>query len=141
MLALKICILISLFSICHGQTYPNVKIFGEILANHSFVNLSLVGNKESDSVQCHTDLNTCCSSTQGIHRGNWYFPNGTRLLFIGEDDIYEHRDAQKVCLRRKADSDGPTGVYRCQIQTIAVRNSMNFLGQSIYVGFYLSYGG
>ena len=54
------------------------------LANHSYVDISLVGNdcSGSDSVQCHTDLDTCCSGLQGIHRGDWYFPNGDRLLMM-----------------------------------------------------------
>ena len=33
----------------------------------------------SDSVQCITDLSTCCSGAQGNHCGDWYFPDGTRL--------------------------------------------------------------
>ncbi|CAI8046731.1 hypothetical protein GBAR_LOCUS25838, partial [Geodia barretti] len=42
-----------------------------------------VGNdgSGSDSVQCHTDLSTCCSGTEGSHRGDWYFPDETRLPF------------------------------------------------------------
>ena len=27
-------------------------------------------------VQCHSDLSTCCSGSQGYHRGDWYFPDG-----------------------------------------------------------------
>ena len=40
----------------------------------------IVGNNVSgsDSVQCHTDLSTCCTSTYGPHRGDWYFPDGIR---------------------------------------------------------------
>ena len=65
----------------HSQTFPYVSFWGKILANHSYVNLSVVGDSDSDSVQCHTDLSTCCSSAQGSHRGDSYFPNRTRLPF------------------------------------------------------------
>ena len=56
---------------------------GQALADHSYVDLSTVGSDSdnSDSVVCHTDLSTCCSGGQGIHRGDWYFPDGTPLQF------------------------------------------------------------
>ena len=39
-------------------TFPYVSFMGQTLANHSYVDLSLVGDdgSGSDSVQCHTDL-------------------------------------------------------------------------------------
>ena len=81
-----VCLLSLLWSLVevHSQTFPYVSFNGQTLANHSYVDLSLVGNdgSGSDSVQCHTDLSTCCSSNQGPHRGDWYFPNGTRLPFL-----------------------------------------------------------
>ena len=54
----------------------------------------------SDSVPCDTNLSTCCSGAQGRHRGDWYFPDGTRLPFYGDSnsDIYESRQAQRVSL-------------------------------------------
>ena len=70
---------------------------GETLPNHAFVNLSLVGNADdgSDSVQCHTDLSTCCSGAQGADRGDWYFPSAVRLGFpSGSGYIYEARGAK-----------------------------------------------
>ena len=37
-----------------------------------------------NSVQCHTDLRTCCSSTEGDECGDWFLPTGERLNFIGD---------------------------------------------------------
>ena len=48
----------------HSQTgYLYVSFRGETLPNHSYVDLSLVGDPETggDSVQCVTNLATCCS--------------------------------------------------------------------------------
>ena len=75
----------------HSQTFPYVSFSGQTLANHSYVDFSLVGSDDSgsDSVQCHTDMSTCCSSAQGPHRGDWYFPNGTRLPFAGNGGIFQ----------------------------------------------------
>ena len=58
-----------------SQRFPYVSFHGQTLANHSYVDLSPVGDdyySGSDSVQCHTDLSTCCTGTQGVHRGDWY---------------------------------------------------------------------
>ena len=80
----------------HSQTFPYVSFKGQTLANHSYVDFSLVGHMrtDSDSVQCHTDLTTCCSGSQGIHRGDWYFPNEDRLQFVYY--IYQSRKNQRV---------------------------------------------
>ena len=43
-----------------------------------------------------TDLRTCCSGAQGAHRGDWYFPDGTRLpLPFHSDGIYVTRYLQR----------------------------------------------
>ena len=109
-------LVLSLFwSLVHcEQTFPYVSFMGQILPDHSYVDLSTV---DSDSVLCHTDLSTCCSGSQGYHRGDWYFPGGDRLLFSG--DMYEARGAQRVDLRRTT-ATGPTGIYCCYISTEAV---------------------
>ena len=48
------------------RSYPNVTFMDETLANHSYVDFNLVGN---DTIQCHTDLSTCCSGAQGMETG------------------------------------------------------------------------
>ena len=78
---------------------------GEILPNHAYVDLSLVGNdgSGSDSVQCHTDLSTCCTGAQDEHRGDQIPPGSEdRLLlnFVSGADIYEVHGAQNVNLHQ-----------------------------------------
>ena len=68
-----------------GVPLSDVSFMGQTLANHSYVDLSLVGSNDSDSVECHTDLNTCCSNAQGIHRGDWYSPDSTNRLPISAE--------------------------------------------------------
>ena len=122
------------------QTFPYVSFMGQTLANHSYVDISQVGSdgSGSNSVQCHTDLSTCCSGAQGSHRGNWHFPNGYRLPFLGSDDIYETRISQRVDLRRSTANE-PTGIYRCDIETDAVHD--DDMRETVYVGLYTSGGG
>ena len=126
----------------HSQTAPYVSFMGQTLANHSYVDLSLVGDA-SDNVVCHTDLITCCTGVQGSHRGDWYFPNGNRLQFSSEGgDIFEFRDAQGVDLRRRNSATSPVGIYRCEIPTIAVHDDDDTsVRDTVYVGLYTGSGG
>ena len=138
----KACILISLCVHCLlAQMTFHVSFLGQTLANHSYVDLSRVGNDASgsDSVQCITDLHSCCSGTEGPHRGDWYFPNETRLPFSG--DIYESRGHKRVHLHRKNHYNVP-GIYHCNIPTNAVHNvaDTTSLGEMVYVGLYHSGG-
>ena len=115
---------------------------GQNLSNHSYVNLRLVGNEYVDdghTLQCHTDLETCCSGWEGSHRGDWYFPNGNRLPFPNVTEyIVENRAQQRVDLRRNRGT-GPSGIYRCDIETnYSVQD--NGLRETVYVGLYASGG-
>ena len=124
------------------QTFPYVSFMGQTVGNHSYVDLSLVGTSDSNSVQCHTDLDTCCSSTEGSHRGDWYFPNRKRLLFTRDGDIFEQRVAQRVDLRRLYSATSPSGIYHCDIPTNAVYdNARSSVRDPVYVGLYASGGG
>ena len=127
----------------HSQTFPYVSFMGQTLANHSYVDLSLVGDdiSGSDSVQCHTDLSTCCGSAQGSHRGDWYFRGEDRLPFTGSGDIYEQREAQRVDLRRRNSATSPVGIYRCDIPTNDVHDSDTSVRDTVYVGLYTGSGG
>ena len=124
----------------HSQTAPYISFLGENLTNHSYVDLTLVGNllNGSDSVQCHTDLSTCCNRDQGADRGDWYFPNGTRLGFNAPGvDIYEVRQLQRVDVRRRNNHD-ISGIYRCDIETNAVNHEDG--RETVYAGLYASGG-
>ena len=97
-------------------------------------------NSGSNTVQCHTDLSICCSGAQGSHRGDWYFPSGTRLQFTG--DIHERRDNRRVHIRRENSATPPVGIYRCGIPTLAVYvNDDTSMRATVYVGLYNASGG
>ena len=116
---------------------------GQTLANHSYVDLSTVGSASdnSDSVVCHTHLSTCCSGSQGIHRGDWCFPNGTVLPFAGRSvPIGLARNANIAVIRRTT-ATGPTGIYSCRIATRVVHDDTDIsVGETVYVGLYVSGG-
>ena len=141
LLVLLLLFLLSLVEVHCQQTFPYVSfgLTGQNLADHSYVNLSTVGSASdnSDGVVCHSDLSTCCAGVQGIHRGNWSFPNGARLPFIGNSvPIGLGRSAQSAIIRRTT-ATGPTGIYRCDIATTAVHDDTDIsVGETVYVGLY-----
>ena len=137
---LLLCLL--LWSLVDSQTVPYVSFRGETLPNHGYVDLSLVGDAGDggDSVQCHTDLTTCCTSgLASADRPDWYFPNGTEVRFIVQGgDIYHRRGAQRDDLRRRNNVLSPSGIYRCEIPTD--NGNGGFVSETVYVGIYGSGG-
>ena len=107
-----VCLLWSLVEVQSQTEYPYISFRGTTLSNHSYVDLSQVGDdrsgSDSDTVQCHTDLVTCCRrQLNGIPgRGDWFAPgNETRLPFRHENgeepDIHEDRQNMVVHIRRR----------------------------------------
>ena len=126
----------------HSQTAPYIVFMGEILPNHSYVDLTLVGGSPGQGIECHTDLTTCCSSIQGRHRGDWFFPRGSRVQFFnaGDFDISELRthEPQLVELLRRNNALSPAGIYHCDIAINAVDNTV--ARERVYVGLYADGG-
>ena len=146
LLLLLLSLLWSLVEV-HSQTpaAPYVSFMGENLPNHSYVDLTLVGEDNSDPgniVRCHTDLSTCCTNSLGIRRGEWYFPNEARLRVAGSlDSIFVFHGAQQVTLRRRNNAMGPSGIYRCTIPTVTVHDDNDLsVRETVYVGLYASGG-
>ena len=134
-------VLCIVFSLCcvevYSQSFPFPYVyFGENLPNHSYVDLTQVGSAGdgSDSVVCHTNLTTCCTSVQGSHRGHWYFPNRTRLRGGQHgDNIYEFRGSKRIDLFRW-NNDTSSGIYHCDVPTSVPHQDPVRL--SVYVGLY-----
>ena len=140
-MSVLLCLLSALVEV-HSQTVPYVRFMGTNLTNHSYVDLTLVGTAMdgSDSVQCHTDLSTCCNSDAGADRGDWHAPGSQgRLPFssVASASIYEQRAAQRVDLRRR-NNGGSSGIYRCTVETTAVNDDDG--RETVYAGLYASGG-
>ena len=119
-----------------------VRFLGVDLSNHSYVDLTAVGTAMdgSDSVQCRTDLSTCCTSGAGGDRGDWFFPSGTRLPFPNAaHNIFESRQmSQRVDLRHRGTGGAISGIYHCTIGTNAVNDEDG--RETVYAGLYASGG-
>ena len=137
--SLLLCLLSALVEV-HSQTAPYLTFMGNNIPNNSYVDLNTVGETiDTNTVQCHTDLISCCSSAHGPDRGDWYFPDGNRLPFAGEmGDVYESRSNRLVGLRYTGSGGTTSGIYRCDIETNAVND--NDGRETVYVGLYTSGG-
>ena len=63
-----------------------------------------------------TNVNTnCCRSIDGGSRGEWYLPNGTRILNTPDANFYRTRYNQTVRLNRRNNAMSPTGVFICVV--------------------------
>ena len=139
---LLVVLLWSLVEVHSQPAAPYVSFMGENLPNHAYVDLTLVGNNTYNLVRCHTDLASCCGSSQGDHRGDWYFPDGGRLENSSHGgDIDRTRGDMRVNLRRRNNATGPSGIYRCDIATVAVHDDNDLsVRETVYVGLYASGG-
>ena len=134
----------------HSQTAPYLTFMGEILPNNSYVDLSLVGqggNATHDSgreIVCHTDLDTCCSGSDG--HGDWFFPHGFKLRETTSNrnrrPIAMRRLHKRVRLERVPGISGPipSGIYQCDIETVAISGEGGTGRERVYVGLYESGG-
>ena len=154
MFALLPIILWSLVEV-HSQTppAPYLTFMGETLPNHSYVDLNALGEfaDESSHVVCHTDLTTCCSGPGRHDRGLWFSPDGAELPSVGgsaasaaDNPIVLRRQTQLVRLIRGTGPGGvPSGLYRCDIETVAVNDPGPDDGtprETLYVGVYSTGG-
>ena len=154
--ALMLVLLWSLVEV-HSQTppAPYLTFMGETLRDHSYVDLSALGEIEVNNnshVVCHTDLTSCCGGDGVNDRGFWYSPAGTVLPGAAgngptTNPIVLMRFLQLVRLiRGTGRDDAPSGLYRCIIETNADNNGPgspspgNGIGETLYVGVYSTGG-
>ena len=148
LLCVLLCLLWSLVKVQSQTEYPYLTFRRNNLLNHSYVDITQVGANRNDlrrnTVQCHTDLVTCCSDLEELPPGDWFPPGSdTRLKHYKKgDDMSQDRNAQVVHLQRRINANGQTGIYRCFIATNATHNNSDRLvGETVYVGLYGSGGG
>ena len=105
---------------------------GTIYKNNSLVTLENIGDGHN-SLLCITNLTACCrppyTSEMKLAIGNWFFPNGTRVVSAGNNwDFYRTRGQMVVNMIRRV--GGEDGIYHCVIPDAENVN------QTIYIGVY-----
>ena len=107
---------------------------GVVYHNNSLVTLEDI-DEGGDVLFCVTDQPACCKSPYTVPTiGNWYFPNGTRVVSSSfQWDFHRTRGQSVVLLRRRRGGDN--GIYRCEIP-----DAMN-VTQTMYIGVYTASAG
>ena len=110
-------------------------------ANNTAINITDVGEADSEAVLCRTNLIDCCTITQtggetGL--GQWIYPNDTEVgKRNSRYDIFRSRGDMVVRLHRMDNVTSPTGQYCCEVSTmdnnldanICIMLGKNFLAQ------------
>ena len=97
--------------------------------NNSNVTLEDIGEGGDGALLCRTKLTACCRKPYSVSKGNWFFPNGTKVPSSGELWNF-HRTRSKLGVHLNCRRGGVNGIYRC-----VVPDSMN-VTQTIYIGVY-----
>ena len=129
LLCVLLCLLWSLVEVQSQTEYPYISFMRTTPSNHSYVDLGQVWDNSSvNTLQCHTDLETCCrrQSNGILGRGDWFVPGSDIRLPFGNDpgQIYEDRKHQVVHLKCRHDAVKLNGIYCCLIPTNTVHNDI-----------------
>ena len=110
---------------CAGDVWFSLN--GRTYQNNSCVALEDIGEGDNNSLLCVTNQTACCkppyTDQNGSAKGNWYFPNGTKVLSSSEPlDFYRTRGQMVVHLnRRRGGEDGIYPAVRYLIQRMFAR--------------------
>ena len=86
----------------YSHEVPYLTHQGVFIANHSYVNTSLLGQTNGVYVRCHSDSSVCCD--RHPNQGRWFYPNGSLLQSLQNSyNVYVLADGQQVALRRRND--------------------------------------
>ena len=72
---------------------------GVIFYNNSHIDIKNIGrDTDQEALLCHTDNTNCCGTeqtTDGKVKGEWYYPNGSRVLSINDihDNYRQYEDS------------------------------------------------
>ena len=116
--------------------FPDAGDFRFLLNGKTYQNNSLVALKDigegNSALLCLTNNTMCCGRDQVPGRGilgDWYYPNGTEVVNLGEWwEFYRNRGQSVVRLHRRR--GGVPGIYRCAIPDAAG------VDQTLYIGMY-----
>ena len=105
---------------------------GRTYQNNSCVALEVIGEGDN-ALHCVTNQTACCrppyTGQNGSAKGNWFFPNGTRVPSSSEQLDF-HRTRQKMVVRLNRRRGGEDGIYHCEIP------DSRGVYQNIYIGVY-----
>ena len=105
---------------------------GTTYQNNSVITLEDIGEGDN-GLLCMTDVTDCCRPHLGRVLGNWFFPNGTKVVSSGYQwDFHRTRGESVLNLQRRR--GGADGIYRCVIPV--PQSDAEYANQTIFIGVY-----
>ena len=108
-------------------SHVSLSLRGVTIYNNSYINIGDIGARTDDeALQCHTDYINCCNiehTVNGSQLVEWYYPNGSRVIFINEIYNYSYPDndgyftsrSQSVIRLSSSSSSIEGGRFCCEI--------------------------
>ena len=122
---------------------PYITFNGQQLPDHAYIDIALLGDLPANSLQCHTDLSSCCGASGTGHSGEWFLPNGLEVgtAISAGYSVIENPQRLDLIYRGDSDNDDGTnplisGIYRCALPTTAENDIGNTARASVHVGLY-----
>ena len=119
---------ITVCQICHVPAPPSTGLYftlsGTVYLLGDTILITDIGSFNTDGSSdpgssLTTNVNThCCRGADNPHggsRGEWYLPDGTKILNAPDTNFYRTRYAQQVRLNHRNDAMSPTGVFTCEV--------------------------
>ena len=114
---------------CNTHTDVFLSLNGNIIPDHGYVNISDIGSTVNTALLCITNRPGSPTS------GNWYAPDGTRVVDTDVPGFSRNRGSMVVRLFRMGSETATEGIYYCTIQDSTPTFHM------VNVGLYNSGGG
>ena len=97
--------------------------------NNTLITVGSIGEGE-ETLFCSTDREDCCAADEFSIAGNWFLPNGSKvLLTTNTPSLHITLGNQTVGLNIMS-PEVPTGIYHCEMMDI------NDVTHYLYVGIY-----
>ena len=104
----------------HAGVFLSIR--GSTVANDSYVDIDYIDFGSEFSLNCVTDNVDCCGPVQSQVKGDWYFPNHTRVGGFTENsnsgrsrDIFIRNRGQSVVRLHRFDNPSERGRFYCEV--------------------------
>ena len=121
---------------CNTHTDVFLRLNGTVIPNNGLLNISGIGSTDDTALLCITNRPPPSGGTSS--GGDWFAPDGTRVVYLGSGDVpgFNRNRGPMVVRLFRTESGTPTeGIYYCVIE-----DSTSTL-KIVNVGLYNSGGG
>ena len=106
----------------HTHADLAIELNGRVYPDMALIQITDVATSDG-ALLCRTDRTDCCGTGSGeLRQGEWFYPDGTLVRTDhrgANDSFYRNRHTGIVRLNRRNGTTGPTGLYCCEVASVA----------------------